>query len=135
MSQAERKKQQARERGAPMTPAERQKNISPVSVANAMHPEPAISDRKRRHRQRQRDGIVRLVIEVDRLWWAEALARGRYIANPDEDDRAELEAGTQRLADDLIEIAKAEGDVSLGEILTSGIVASEEEDQCDDADD
>ena len=105
-----------------MTPAERKRQL-------------AMSDRRSRYKQRQRDGIVRLVIYVDRLWWAEALARGRYIANPDEDDRAELEAGTQRLAHDLINIAKAEGDASLRGLSRNGIVASEEEDQCDDADD
>jgi hypothetical protein len=68
-------------------------------------------DRRERWRQRKRDGLVRLVIVVDKGCWAETLWSGGFIGSADEEDRQVLEAGTQRLAEALIDITRDEGRV------------------------
>lgn len=55
----------------------------------------AAGDRSRRYRERQRAGLVRLELWLDRLELAEALHRAGYLNHPDNDDRADLEAALQ----------------------------------------
>ena len=69
------------------------------------------ADRNKRYRARLRDGLVRLEIETDRLWLAEALAAGGYIASADQDDKQTLDAAAARLIARIIDFARKAGRV------------------------
>ena len=69
------------------------------------------AERKRRYRERRRNGVVRIAVEVDRLWLAEMLAAARCLPSADCDDRTALQAATQELLELLIAITRDEGRV------------------------
>jgi hypothetical protein len=72
------------------------------------------AERKRRYRERQRNGVVRIVVELDRLWAAEMLAAAGFLPSADSDKRETLQAATQELLETLIAIARDEGRVPQG---------------------
>jgi hypothetical protein len=53
--------------------------------------------RQRLHRQRERAGLAVLRVEVDEIALTEKLIEGSFLDPADADDRARIEAATERL--------------------------------------
>jgi hypothetical protein len=70
--------------------------------------------RKRRYRERLRDGLFLLQIESERLWLAETLAAGGYLPSADQDDTQSLNAATHRLLAKLVDFVRETGRVPQG---------------------